>query len=94
MRMSPYSPEVEEMMKKTYDSMAENTRRIFLATEVSKLGYGGQVYICKLFSCSPNTIKRGLYELENGMNLPAGRIRQRGGGRKKSKLESRKNENR
>ena len=51
--------------------------------EASKLGYGGQKYICEILGCDAGTVKRGKDELEEGINPPEGRIRRPGGGCKK-----------
>ncbi|KAM3096743.1 hypothetical protein ACKFKG_10025 [Phormidesmis sp. 146-35] len=47
-----------------------------------KLGYGGQVYIRRLFGCHRETLALGLAELEDATALEQERIRQSGGGRK------------
>lgn len=47
-----------------------------------KLGYGGQVYIRRLFGCHHETLALGLAELEDETTLGQERIRQVGGGRK------------
>jgi hypothetical protein len=81
--MLTYSHEVEEMMQKFYETLSEKDRRRYAAIEALKLGHGGQKYICEVLSCDPVTVQRGTEELQNGSEVPKGRIRKSGGGGKK-----------
>jgi Rhodopirellula transposase DDE domain len=81
--MLPYPREIEETMKKFYETLSEKDRRRYAAIEALKLGHGGQKYICEVLSCDPETVKRGREELQNGSNIPKERIREKGGGDKK-----------
>jgi Rhodopirellula transposase DDE domain len=81
--MLTYSHEVEEMMQKFYETLSEKDRRRYAAIEALKLGHGGQKYICEVLSCDPGTVQRGTEELQNGSEVPKGRIRKSGGGGKK-----------
>lgn len=78
-----YSLDIENMMIKLYKNLNERERRLYAAVEVEKLGYGGKQYLMNLFSCSHHTIDRGLWELKNEEETLKGRIRKKGGGRKK-----------
>jgi hypothetical protein len=84
--MKNYTTEIEEQMRKVYEELTEKDRRIYIASEAIKLGYGGKSYISRVFGCSRNTLNRGLSELKNGTGLPKGRLRKKGGGRKKTLL--------
>jgi hypothetical protein len=88
--MVKYSQEIEATMKKFYESLSEKDRRRYAATEASKLGYGGQKYICEILGCDAGTVKRGKEELQEGIDPPEGRIRMPGGGCKKiiAKIEN------
>jgi len=66
--MQPYSPEIEQTMKKYYATLSEKDRRRYAAVEALKLGHGGQGYIAKLLGCNEKTVSRGLEELAE---LPA-----------------------
>ncbi len=66
------------------ESLNERQKRHFLALEAKALGYGGIKYISKTFHVARSTIQIGLKELEQGDQLPTGRIRRKGGGRKKN----------
>ena len=80
--MDAYTPRVERMMKRLYDSLAEDDRRRYAAIESTKLGHGGVEYISSVLQCDPKTIRRGLAELEETRpgheSCP-----KKGGGRKK-----------
>ena len=39
-----YSPEIEQAMRSSYDSLSEKDRRRYAAIEVAKLGHGGVEY--------------------------------------------------
>jgi DDE family transposase len=81
--MLTYSHEIEETMKKFYETLSEKDKRRYAAIEALKLGHGGQKYICEVLSCDPGTVKRGMEELQNGSEVTKERIRKFGGGGKK-----------
>ena len=85
--MQPYPGPIEAQMQRYYQSLSEKDRRRYAAIEAVKLGYGGQVYIRRLFGCHHETLALGLAELEDKTALEQERIRQVGGGRK-SALET------
>jgi len=78
-----YSQEVEEQMKRFYENLSEKEKRRYAALEASKLGHGGQKYICTLLGCSPTTLRVGREEIVHGSTIPKGRIRRPGGGKKR-----------
>ena len=80
--MQPYSPEVEQQMRRFYQSLSEKDRRRYAAVEAFKLGWGGITYISQLFECDDKPIREGMKELEKKEVLSQSRIRQAGGGRK------------
>lgn len=62
----------------------ERGRRVWAAVEAEALGYGGQSIVAQATGLSRTTLHRG--DLENGpdaSNCPPGRMRKKGGGRKK-----------
>lgn len=81
-----YKRDVEARMRGFYQTLSEKDRRRYAAIEALKLGRGGVPYIAAVLGCSTRTIERAAGELEQ---LPhdsaAGRVRQPGGGRKKSR---------
>lgn len=81
-----YDPEIEKIMILHYARLSEKERRHYASLEVIKLGYGSKVYIQKLFTIGQKTLERGLLELNNldlYAQIPAGKQRRPGGGRKK-----------
>lgn len=59
----------------------ERRQRIYLASEAAALGHGGITLVAAASGVSASTIARGIAEL-SGCQLPAGRIRAPGAGRK------------
>ena len=76
--MDTYAPRIERMMKRLYDSLAEDDRRRYAAIESTKLGHGGVEYISRVLQCDPKTIRRGLAELEETADLDTSRVRKKG----------------
>ena len=60
----------------------EKQRRLLLGVEAQKLGLGGIKAIAGATGVHPDTVARGVRELE-GIPEPSARVRARGGGRKK-----------
>jgi hypothetical protein len=82
--LSPYTKEMDELIKDTYINLPENKRRIYAAVEALKLPRGGKRYISKLLGCSRSTIRKGIAELNNKdpESVAGNRIRAKGAGRK------------
>jgi hypothetical protein len=82
--LKPYSPEIEQEMKKFYQSLSEKDKRRYAAVEALKLGHGGVVYLANVFGCHRSTISTGIIELKDlsGEGVDKQRIRKSGGGRK------------
>src|SRR5512135_3330512 len=76
--MNAYTPGIERMMKRLFDSLRENDRRRYAAIEATKLGHGGVEYIARVLGCDPKTIRQGQTELEEGDDLDTGRVRKKG----------------
>jgi hypothetical protein len=85
--MTPYSRDVEQMMRSFYHSLREHDRRRYAAVEAAKLGHGGTEYIAGVLGIDPKTIRHGRRDLDDLPERPAPRVRQVGGGRK-PKLEN------
>ncbi len=85
--MQTYPANIEAQMQRYYQSLSEKDRRRYAAIEAVKLGYGGQVYIRRLFGCHHETLQLGMRELQDETVVQEKRIRQSGGGRK-SALET------
>lgn len=63
----------------------ERSRRVWVATEASALGYGGILAVHRATGVSPNTIRAGVKELQLAPadSLSGRQIRRSGGGRKR-----------
>jgi hypothetical protein len=81
--MKPYSEEIEQLMKAMFCVLSEKDRRRYAAVEAKKLGWGGIDYICLLLGIDSRTIGQGLSDLKQAQDSAQGRIRKKGGGRKR-----------
>ena len=76
----------EITIRRHYDllrpSLDERGRRLFAASQVRALGYGGLAAVARATGIAPSTIGRGLKELDEG-DVASGRLRRPGGGRKR-----------
>ena len=79
-----YSIEIEKQMQEVFDRLSEKDKRLYAGVEALKFPYGGISYIAQLFSCSRNTIRRGINELKEKATIPKKRDRKAGGGRKQT----------
>lgn len=78
--MTTFAPQIEQKMKRFYDSLSEKDRRRYAALEATKLGHGGVQYIAEVLDCDPNTIRRGQDDVaELPADEAAGRVRKKGG---------------
>lgn len=84
--MERYSREQIGQMKLYYNGLSQKDKRHYAALEASKLPYGGKKYIGELLGISQATLRQGERELNNPVlyaEIPLGRQRRKGGGRKK-----------
>lgn len=81
MTIQAYPEEIEEKMLNFYTSLSEKDRRRYAAIEATKLGYGGDSYICIVLQCDAKTITRGQCDLSKSLSKEA-QIRKAGAGRK------------
>jgi predicted HTH transcriptional regulator len=82
-----YDTETETLMQLHYSRLSEKEQRHYAALEVIQLGHGGQLYIRKLLNVSQKTIEKGIRELKDPAfysQIPIGKQRRKGGGRKKN----------
>lgn len=82
--MKPYSSEIEQEMKKFYQTLSEKDKRRYAAVEALKLGHGGIVYLARVLGCHRSTISAGIEEVKGlpDDSVYEQRIRKVGGGRK------------
>ena len=65
------------------DALDERGRRRWAAAEASSHGRGGMAAVVRATGISESTVRRGLAEVREGDQVPAGRVRRAGGGRKR-----------
>ena len=77
---------IEAQLRKKFRTLGavfdERSRRLFAAVEARALGYGGVSLVSRVTGVSRRAIHAGFHEIRKRIKLPAGRIRQAGGGRK------------
>lgn len=78
--------ELRERYQQSAPSLNELQRRLWAASEAKKIGRGGITIVSKALRISPNTIRRGIQDIEAGqlaaLTQANTRIRKPGGGRK------------
>ena len=85
--MEAYSPATANLMVSFYKRLPEKERRHYAALEANKLVHGGKLYIGRLLGISQKTLRKGERELKQAellAQIPQGRQRRTGGGRKKN----------
>jgi Rhodopirellula transposase DDE domain len=73
---------IGERFRALAPELTERGRRIWAASEARAIGRGGIAAVARASGIAPNTIRRGIAELDGGQRLPAGRVRRAGAGRK------------
>src|SRR3954470_21828153 len=66
-----------------FPHLDERQRRLLMGAEARILGHGGVRVVARAAGTSETTVRKGVDELEAG-EAPLGRVRRRGGGRKKA----------
>jgi len=87
--MTKYNQEIEAKMQLYFSDLNQKGKRHYSAIEATKLGYGGKKYIGELLNISQSTIRMGIKELNDPIlyaQIPVGKQRRLGGGRKKKEL--------
>ena len=73
---------IGERFRALAPELSERGRRIWAASEARALGRGGIAAVARASGISPNTIRKGIREIDSDDRLEGGRVRRRGGGRK------------
>ncbi len=84
--MTRYNQETESKMLYHFSQLNEKEKRHYVALEALKLGKGGKTYMRQLFGISDYLIRKGIAELVDKTlrdEIPEGKLRRPGGGRKK-----------
>ena len=80
-------PEARDQLALRFEVLSphlnERQRRLLLAAEARLLGHGGVRAVAQVAGVSETTVRRGVFELEEGQDpFPDGRARRQGGGRR------------
>jgi Rhodopirellula transposase DDE domain len=73
---------VTELLADVTPVLDERQRRLAAAAGARALGHGGVAAVARETGLARSTIRRGVQELERGVELEGGRVRRRGAGRK------------
>lgn len=74
--------ELRTKFQAVWPLLDERARRLMAASEAKMLGHGGISLVQRASGLSRRVIASGIREIDEGVTLPAGRIRRLGGGRK------------
>jgi predicted ArsR family transcriptional regulator len=69
-----------------FSQLSERGKRQYAGLEAMKLGYNGVKIVSKRLGVHEHTARKGKKELLEKSVVPANKIRQKGGGRKKKRL--------
>jgi transposase len=83
MKKMDFIYDVKEYETIFFKKLSEHDKRLFAGLEAMKLGYNGVAEIANKFGINKHTVRRGKKELLTGIDLPQGKVRKKGGGRKK-----------
>ena len=78
--------EVEKHERFFFSQLSECDKRHYAGLEAMRLGYNGVQIVSKRLGIDKHTVRRGKEELIEQIVPPVGKIRQKGGGRKKKRL--------
>jgi len=67
-----------------YEQLSERQKRLFAALRAMEIGYYGVKEVSHRFDIHIHTVRRGKKELQLEIVPPVNKIRQKGGGRKKT----------
>jgi hypothetical protein len=73
---------IGERFRALAPELTERGRRIWAASEARAIGRGGIAAVARASGIAPNTIRRGIAEIDAGERLEGGRVRRAGAGRK------------
>jgi hypothetical protein len=74
---------IGERFRALAGELDERRRRLWAAAEARSAGRGGIAAVARATGMSETTVRTGLRELESGERLEPGRVRRKGGGRKR-----------
>ena len=84
MKKNDFTYEIEEHEKFFFDHLPECEKRQFAGLEAIKNGYNGVAIASKKYGIHRHTVRKGEKEILGHTLPPTGKIRPKGGGRKKN----------
>jgi hypothetical protein len=75
--------EIEKHEKFFFSQLSECNKRQYAGLEAMRLGYNGVLLVSQKSPVNKHTVRKGKAELIGQIVPPVGKIRQKGGGRKK-----------
>ena len=91
MKKEDFIYKTEKHEKFFISQLSERGKRQYAGLEAMKLGYNGVAIIAQKFEIHKHTVRKGKKELMEEIVPPTGKIRQKGGGRKKNSNSQRIN---
>ena len=85
MKKVDFTYDIESHEKFFFSQLSECGKRQFAGLEAMKLGYNGVAIVSLKFGIHRHTVRTGKKELQEQIVPPLGKIRQKGGGRKKKR---------
>jgi hypothetical protein len=76
--------EIEKTEKFFFEHLPECKKRQYAGLEAMKIGYNGVSRISERLDLHEHTVRKGKKELMDKVLPPVGKVRQKGGGRKKN----------
>ena len=77
--------EIRQRFERLSPVLDERTLRLFAAAEADAIGFGGVSRLSRLTGLARSTIVRGQQEIARPLDVPVGRVRRPGAGRKKTR---------
>jgi len=84
MQKQDFEYEIEKHESFFFSQLSEREKRQYAGLEAMRLGYNGVKDVSKRLGIHKHTIRKGKKELMEQALPPKGKIRQKGGGRKKN----------
>jgi hypothetical protein len=86
MKKVDFEYDIEKHEQFFFEQMNERCKRLYLGLEAMKLGYNGVAKVSQKYNANKHTVRRGKKELLEQKVPPATKVREKGGGRKKTPL--------
>jgi predicted transcriptional regulator len=85
MKKADFEYDIIRHEKFFYEQLTEQQKRLYAGLQAMEAGYYGVKEVSQKFNIHVHTVRRGKNELLQQTLLPANKVRQKGGGRKKKR---------